>query len=82
MPTTRRTQLLMDPEEYRRLRALAKRQKTSVGALVRAAVRATYLTAQPPDRGAVVQEILQMRLPTTDWKKVRREIENSHASIS
>lgn len=80
MAATRRTQLLMDPKEYRRLRELARRKKTSVGELIRAAVRATYLKQQP-DRKAIVEAILRMRLPRMNWKKVRKEIEAGHASF-
>ena len=50
MPVTRRTQLLMDPKEYRCLRALARRKKTTVAELIRSAVRATYLEAEPDRR--------------------------------
>ena len=81
MPVTRRTQLLMDPEEFRRLRAVARRKKTSVAELIREAVRETYLKPQP-NRRALVEAILQTKLPTMEWKKVRKEIEASHAGLS
>ena len=60
MAATRRTQLLMDPDEFRQLRALARRKKTSVAELIRTAVRTVYLTA-PPDRKAIVEDILKMQ---------------------
>ena len=78
MAATRRTQLLMDPDEFRRLRALARRKKTSVAELIRTAVRTVYLTS-PPDRKAIVEDILKMNLPSMGWKKVRKEIEAGHA---
>ena len=78
MAATRRTQLLMDPDEFRRLRALARRKKTSVAELIRTAVRTVYLTP-PPDRKAIVEDILKMNLPSMGWKKVRKEIEAGHA---
>lgn len=81
MRATRRTQLLMDPDEYRRLRELARRKKTSVGELVRTAVRATYLEPQEPDRKPIVEAILQMNLPALSWKRARREIEAAHAHL-
>jgi hypothetical protein len=81
MAATQRTQLLMEPEEFRRLRRLAREKKTSVAELIRSALRATYL-APPPDRKTIVESILQMRLPTTEWKKARKEIEASHAGVS
>lgn len=81
MPATRRTQLLMDPEEFRRLRALARQRKTSVAQLIRTAVREAYLRPEP-DRKAIVRAILSMDLPAMDWKKVRKEIEAGHAGFS
>lgn len=81
MPVTRRTQLLMDPKEFHRLRTLARRRKTTVAELIRSAVRATYLKAQP-DRKALVEAILAMRVPTIEWKRARKEIEASHAGLS
>jgi hypothetical protein len=71
MAATRRTQPLMDPHEFRRLRALARHKKTSVAELTRTAVRAVYLTP-PLDRKAIVQDILKMNLPSLDWNKVRK----------
>ncbi len=81
MPVTRRTQLLMDPKEFRRLRTLARRRKTTVAELIRSAVRATYLKPQP-DRKAVIQSILAMKLPTIEWKRAKKEIEAARADIS
>ena len=81
MPATRRTQLLMEPEEFRRLRQLARRKKTSVAELIRTAVREKYLAPAPPDRTAIVESILRMKLPNMDWKRVRSEIEDAHAGL-
>jgi hypothetical protein len=81
MAATRRTQLLMEPEEFARLRAEARRRKTSVAQLIRSAVRETYLSS-PPDRGHIVDAILSMGLPVMEWKRVRKEIEAALASIS
>ena len=81
MRATRRTQLLMDPDEYRRLRELARRRKTSVGALIRTAVRATFLDPPKSDRKPVVEAILKMNLPVVGWERARREIEAGHAGL-
>jgi predicted transcriptional regulator len=81
MAATRRTQILMDPEEFRRLKALAERRHSSMAELIRSAVRQTYLAPQP-DRRPIVEAILQMKLPKTDWKKVKKEIEEGHAGLS
>lgn len=80
MPATRRTQLLMDPKEFRRLRAIARKQKTSVAELIRSAVREVYLKPQL-DRKAIVRKIANMNLPTIEWDEARREIEAAHTNI-
>ncbi len=81
MQVTRRTQILMDPEDYRQLRDLARRKKTSVGALIRTAVRATFLDAPKADRKPIVEAILKMNLPTPRWERARKEIEAGHADL-
>jgi uncharacterized protein YhdP len=80
MAATRRTQLLMDPEEFRRLQAVARRRKTSVAHLIRSAVREAYL-APRPERAPIVEEILRLRLPRMEWKRVRKEIEAARADL-
>jgi hypothetical protein len=81
MAATRRTQLLMDHDEFKRLRAIARRRKTSVAELIRSAVRESYLQT-PADRKPLVESILALKLPSIDWKKAKKEIEAAHASLS
>jgi hypothetical protein len=81
MAATRRTQLLMDPDEFKQLRALARRRKTSVAELIRCSLRESYLKA-PADRRALVEAILDLKLPKIDWKKAKKEIEAAHAGLS
>jgi hypothetical protein len=80
MGATQRTQLLMDPEEFRLLKNEARRRKTSVAELIRSAVRDAYL-APKPDRGPIVDAILAMRLSRIDWKRAVKEIEAGHAGL-
>ena len=78
MGATRRTQILMEPDEYRRLRAEARRRKVSVAKLIRDAIRQVYFTPEV-DRRAIVAEMLKMqlgRLPS--WKRLKKEIEARH----
>ena len=51
MAPTRRAQILMEPEEFRRLQALARERRTSVANLIRSAVRDTYLAPQTAKPG-------------------------------
>ena len=80
MGATRRTQLLMEPEDFRRLQAEARQRKTSVAELIRSAVRDAYLSSAP-NRRPLVEAILQMNLPVMDWDHIRQEIEEAHADV-
>lgn len=81
MGATRRTQILMDPDEYRRLRDLARRKRVSVGELVRTAVRTTYFEPRSADKKAALEEILRMNLPVISWRRAKKEIEAGHARV-
>ena len=80
MAATRRTQLLMEPEEFKRLKAEARRRGCSVAELIRSAVRQAYL-APNPDKGLIVEAILNMRLPKIEWETAKKEIESAHANL-
>jgi len=80
LAATRRTQILMEPEEFRRLQALARERKTSVANLIRSAVRDAYL-APVAERGPIVEAILAMRLSMPDWERAHKEIERGHAGL-
>ena len=81
MAPTRRAQILMEPEEFRRLRSLARKRKTSVANLIRSAIRKPYL-APLPERRPIVEAILGMRLTLPDWERVREELDRGHAGLS
>ena len=80
MAANRRIQPLMDPDEFKQLRALAGRGKTSVAELIRCAPRESYLKA-PADRKPLVEAILDLKLPKIDWKKAKKEIKAAHAGL-
>lgn len=77
MRARRRIQFLIDAEEFRLLRALARRRKTSVAELIRYAVREFYLKA-PADRKRLVEDILNLKLPKIDWRRAKKETETAH----
>lgn len=81
MAATRRTQLLMEPDEFRRLRSLARQKKTSVAELIRTAVREKYLAPAASDRKALVKSIVSMNLGDLNWEQVRGELEETRAAL-
>jgi hypothetical protein len=44
-------------------------------------VREVHLKPEP-DRNAIVEDILHMKLPAMEWEKVRKEVETGHARLS
>ncbi len=42
MPLTKRVQVLFSPEEYKRLKDLSRKKKTTMGSLIRNAVDGTF----------------------------------------
>ena len=78
MAATRKAQVLMEPDEYRRLAAIAHSRGVSLSELVRAAVRERYLQETPP-LGEAVARICAMELPIpSDWEELERLIEERH----
>jgi len=73
MPRTKRAQVLMEPEEYERLEAVAAERGVAVAELIRAAVRERYLLTRK-ERGRLVDEILDLDLPAIHWRKAEDEV--------
>jgi hypothetical protein len=75
---TRKAQILMEPDEYRRLAAIAAAQGVSLSELVRAAVREKYLRAAPPLREAAARICaMELSIPT-EWEELEQLIEGRH----
>ncbi len=77
MAQTRRAQILMDPAEYSALQLIARQRRTSVGDLIRLAVREKYLTATD-ERRAAAARIAGMSLPVESWEQMKQEIEGAY----
>jgi len=74
---TRRTQILMEPEEYEQLARIAEGRGVSVAELFRSAVREKYL-ASTEDRLAAVARISAMNVPLGDWSQMKQDIEDAY----
>lgn len=74
MPTlTKRVQVLLSPEQWSRLQAIAHAQRRSLGALVRKAVEEVYLQPEECGKLAAVERMAALRLPVADWEQMERE---------
>jgi hypothetical protein len=70
---TERTQVLLTPEQRRRLELRAAEENRSVGAVIRAAVDA-YTGPSPRDRREAANRLLNLGAPVADWEDMKAEI--------
>ncbi len=76
---TKRVQVLLEPAELRRLKKVARDRQTSVGDLMRMAVREKYLGPSEERKKLALARIASMNLPVSDWEDMEREITESYA---
>ncbi len=75
---TERLQILVSPEQRRRLEAEGKRRGTSVGSLIREAVDARFGAVTTADRLRALEEIRAMRGRFLNPDELNRVIEEEH----
>jgi len=76
---TRRLQLLIDPDRYRRLEAAARERKTSVAEVVRDAID-TALPGVDAKRRRAAREILAAPpMPVPSLEELRAELDELHS---
>lgn len=75
---TRRTQILMTPDEHRRLGDLARARGVSLAELIRSAVKERYFSEQAV-REEALADLLAMEVPMKeDWEEMESWIEEGH----
>ena len=71
-----RTQVLLSPEQLERVKRIARREGSSVGAVIRDAVDA--FTWTPADRRrAAIDHMMSLELPVDDWEVMKAQIDES-----
>jgi len=72
---TKRAQILFSPEEYELLKKLAVSTKSSVGELVRRAVKKQYQIVGRKEKIQAADRLCRKKeLPVEDWRKMEAEI--------
>jgi len=71
-----RTQVLLSPEQLERVKRIARREGSSVGAVIREAVDA--FTWTPADRRrAAIDHMMSLELPVDDWEVMKAQIDEA-----
>jgi predicted transcriptional regulator len=76
----RRLQILLSPDQHRRLEVEAKRRRTSVGSLIREAIDARFGAVAQEDRLQAVREIAAMRGAFLEPEELARVIDDERLS--
>jgi hypothetical protein len=70
---TERTQVLLSKDQLARLRRIARRERRSVGAVIRDALDA--YTATPADRRrASLRQLFELDAPVDEWQAMKDQI--------
>ena len=78
MALKKRVEVLFEEDKYSYLEHLARREKTSVGKLIREAVEKVYLDADLERRRAAVKRIMSANLDLGgDWEDIKKEMEET-----
>ena len=70
---SQRTQVLLSPEQADRLKRIAQRQGSSVGAVIREAID-SYVDPGRDARRSAFDDMLTMNAPVDDWDVMKAEI--------
>lgn len=73
MELSKKTTILFPPELHERLIRLAKRRRTSLGALIRRACEREYGHASAEERMAAVRELESLGLPVASPRAMKRQ---------
>ncbi|MDI6822149.1 MAG: ribbon-helix-helix protein, CopG family [Actinomycetota bacterium] len=71
---TKRLQILLSPEQYRKLELYAKKRKKSVASVIREAIEKLLHERTKLEKKKAVERMLSRELPIDDWEKMEEEI--------
>ncbi len=75
---SKRAQILMSPDEYRKLEKIARARNLSVAELIRSALQERYLVTDS-DRAQSLQRIFSLGLPDEDWSDLEEDVAAAHS---
>lgn len=71
----KRTQIMLEPRQYRKLSCLASQTHKSMGELIRDAVDKVYKEVEVKSKADIVKKISKMNLPVSSWEDMEKEVE-------
>jgi len=74
MMSLKKTTLLFEEEVYEKLKEKARREKVSIGGLVREAVATYYGIKNKEDKLKALDRLKSLNLPVADYESMEKEI--------
>jgi predicted DNA-binding ribbon-helix-helix protein len=74
MMSLKKTTLLFEEEVYEKLKEKARREKVSIGGLVREAVATYYGVKNKEDKLKALDRLKSLNLPVADYESMEKEI--------
>ena len=71
----KRTQIMLEPHQYKTLTYLASHAHKSIGELIREAINKVYEEVEIKNKADIVKKISRMNLPVSSWEEMEREVE-------
>ncbi len=71
---THKTTILLSPEEHRFLVHEARKGKTTMGEMIRRAIRKLYFTPPHVKNKKAWNKLFRVKAPVSDWGKMETEI--------
>jgi Arc/MetJ-type ribon-helix-helix transcriptional regulator len=79
MALTKKTMVLFDPEQYRELEDIARRERTSVGEIIRRAVKQITLARHSIEaRREAARELVAAEEDIGPWEEVEKTMAKGH----
>lgn len=75
---TKRLQLLLTQEQYRKLKAYAAKHKRSIGAVIRDSITRTLSERSKSEKMKALERLLSRSAPVGDWEEMEQEIMRGH----
>lgn len=74
---THKTTILLSPEDHLYLKKKASQQNTTIGDLIRTAIKKVFLKKKETNQKKIIkgwEKIFKMNAPVSDWEEMEKEI--------
>lgn len=75
----KRTQIMLETEQYDRLNYLSSHTHKSIAELIREAIDRVYKKNEVKNKSNIVKKMAGMNLPVSSWENMEKELEGRYS---